>query len=113
MTTTEQGPSRHLHDLLLHSSDEELAAAAGRFLRAGLDAGEVAVIATEARSARLLHDAVGDHERLLVLAPDEACPGRPPETIIALRRLTERWCGDEPRHVRLVGRTDFGATPRE
>ena len=112
MSTT--GPaSRYLHDLVLHSSPEELAAAAVPFLRAGLDAGEVAVIATDAPSAALLHDALGDHERLQVLSQSDLHPGRTPAAITQLRRLAERWGGDEPHHVRVVGQTDFGATPRD
>jgi anti-sigma regulatory factor (Ser/Thr protein kinase) len=113
VTTTEPGPSRYLHDLLLHSSPEELAAVAVPFLRAGLDAGEVAVIATGGEPARVLHDALGDDDRLIVQSQEEVHPGRPPAAITALRRLAEQWGGDAPRHVRVVGRTDFGPTPRD
>ena len=113
MTTTESGPSRYLHDLLLHSSPEELAAVAVPFLRAGLDAGEVGVIAIGGEPARVLHDALGDHERLILLTQEEVHPGRPPAAITALRRLAGQWGGEGPHHVRVVGRTDFGRTPRD
>ncbi|WP_299954502.1 sensor histidine kinase [uncultured Modestobacter sp.] len=113
MTTTERGPSRYVHDLILHSSPEELAAGAVPFLRAGLDAGEVAVIATDEPTAALLQDALGPHDRLQVLSQADVHPGRTPAAITALRRLADRWGGDEPQHVRIVGQTDFGATPRD
>ena len=113
MTTAEGGPSRYLHDLVLHSSTEELAAVAVPFLRAGLDAGEVGVIATGGEPARVLHDAMGDDDRLIVLSQEEAHPGRPPAGITALRRLADQWGGEEPHHVRVVGRTEFGPTPRD
>jgi anti-sigma regulatory factor (Ser/Thr protein kinase) len=116
VTTTDSGsdsPARYRHDLLLHSTAAELAAVAVPFLRAGLEAGDVVVIGTDEPSAAVLGDALGGHERLHVLSQSDLHPGRTPAAITTLRRLAERWGGDPPHRVRLVGRTDFGPTPRD
>ena len=113
VTTTEGGPARYQHDLVLHSSPEELAAVAVPFLHAGLEAGDAAAIATDAPTAALLHDALGQDDRVQVLSQADVHPGRTPAAITALRRLAERWGREEPHHVRVVGQTDFGATPRD
>ncbi|MCZ2847128.1 sensor histidine kinase [Modestobacter sp. VKM Ac-2978] len=106
------GPATFRHDLVLHSSAEELAAVAVPFLRAGLEAGEAAVITTSEPSATMLRDALGD-EHVHVLPQHEVYQARTPAAITAFRRLAERVTGRGHARLRVVGETDFGKTPRD
>ncbi|MCZ2815199.1 sensor histidine kinase [Modestobacter sp. VKM Ac-2984] len=107
------GPATFRHDLVLYSSAEELAAVAVPFLRAGLEAGAVAVITTSDPSAAILRDALGDDERVHVLPRGEVYRDRTPAAITAFRRLAERVTGHGHTQLRVVGETYFGRTPRE
>ncbi|GAA4757228.1 hypothetical protein GCM10023328_46400 [Modestobacter marinus] len=108
-----RGPAPFRHDVVLHSSPEELAAVAVPFLRAGLEAGDAAVITTRDSSAAVLRDALGDDDRVHVLPRHEVYAARTPAAITAYRRLVERETGGGPGRLRVVGETDFGPTPRE
>ncbi|MCZ2804474.1 sensor histidine kinase [Modestobacter sp. VKM Ac-2983] len=107
------GPATFRHDLVLHSSAEELAAVAVPFLRAGLEAGEAAVITINDPAAAMLRDALGDDERVHVVPRQEVYRARTPTAITAVRRLVERETARGRHRLRVVGETDFGRTPRE
>jgi anti-sigma regulatory factor (Ser/Thr protein kinase) len=103
----------HQHDLAVYDSPEQLVAVAVPFLRAGLAAGDAAVIAIEDSCARLLIDALGDADDIVVAERQGVYRARPPAAITAFRKLTEeRTQAGHPR-VRVVGETDFGPTARE
>jgi anti-sigma regulatory factor (Ser/Thr protein kinase) len=112
-TTTEPAPERHVHELLVHDSPDELLAVAVPFLRAGLEAGESAVIATGDASGALLREALGDDERVVVIPRSEVYRIRTPTALTAVRRLVDQQLAAGSTRVRVVGETDFGRTPRD
>ncbi|WP_369137038.1 anti-sigma factor RsbA family regulatory protein [Modestobacter versicolor] len=114
-TGADQHPERplgYLHDLVLDDSPEELAAHAESFLRAGLAAGDGAVVAAGPRIGPLLREALADDDRVLVLDPATVYRGRTPAAITALRQLAEQHT-PAGRRLRVVGETVFGPTPRD
>jgi anti-sigma regulatory factor (Ser/Thr protein kinase) len=100
------------HDVLVHDSPDELLAVAVPFLRAGLAAGEAAVIATADPAAEALHDALGDDPGIAVLDRHGVYGERTPTTITAFRRLAGERTRAGYRGVRVVAEPDFGPTPR-
>ncbi|MGY1720975.1 anti-sigma factor RsbA family regulatory protein [Blastococcus sp. SYSU DS0552] len=100
------------HDALLYDSLEELVATAGPFLRAGLAAGDAAVIAASPPAAVALREALDD-ERVLVLDRGDAYGPRTPAAITAFRRLAEGQRAAGAARVRVLGELDFGTTPRQ
>jgi len=100
------------HDLLLHDSVEELAALAAPVLLAGLADGDAAVVLTGPKTAAVLTDALADDDRVVVLDQTEVYGTRTPAALTALRRLAERQA-PAGRLLRVVGKTDFGPTPRQ
>ncbi|MCZ2828759.1 sensor histidine kinase [Modestobacter sp. VKM Ac-2986] len=112
-TTTEPPLDGHVHELLVHDSPEELLAVAVPFLRAGLEAGESAVIATGDASGALLREALGDDERVVVIPRSEVYRIRTPTALTAVRRLVDQQLTAGSTRVRVLGETDFGRTPRD
>jgi len=112
-TSTERPPDRHEHELLLHDSDAELVAVTAPFLRAGLDAGEAAVIATGDVLSALLLEELGRDERVVVVARSDVYRMRTPTALTTVRRLVDQLVAAGSSRVRVVGQTDFGATPRD
>jgi anti-sigma regulatory factor (Ser/Thr protein kinase) len=106
------GQRFHDHDLLLHDSPEGLAAVAAPFLRAGLEAGDTAVVIAGPRATAVLTDALGDDDRVMVLDPTDVYHLRTPAAITGFRRLAEQRAPQGHR-LRVVGETVFGSTPRE
>ena len=105
-------PHVYQHDLALYESPEQLVAVAAPFLRAGLAAGEAAVIAIEDSCARSLLDAIGGDDGVVVVERNGVYGTRTPAAITAFRKLAqERVQAGHPR-VRVVGDTDFGPTAR-
>jgi anti-sigma regulatory factor (Ser/Thr protein kinase) len=107
------GNPGHLHDGLLYDDDEQLVRVAAPFLADGLAMGDPAVITATGRAAGLLREAVGDHPLLHVVDRQDAYGARTPTAITRLRRMAERYAGDDGHRVRIVGEMDFGATPRD
>jgi anti-sigma regulatory factor (Ser/Thr protein kinase) len=105
-------PPTYEHDLLVHDSPEALAAVAVPFLRAGLEAGDSAVVIAGPRATAVLSEGLGDDERVLVLDPTDVYHLRTPAAITGFRRLAEQWAPNGHR-LRVVGETVFGPTPRE
>jgi len=101
----------HRHDLFLQDSTTDFPAVAVPFLRAALDAGDTAVIATRDPLARELADALGPDDRLLVMARQDVYRTRTPAALTALRKLADERAAHGGR-VRVIGETDFGPTPR-
>jgi anti-sigma regulatory factor (Ser/Thr protein kinase) len=112
-TTIERDPHRHRHDLLLHDSPEELVAQVVPFLRAGLDAGEAAVVFTGDASHALLREALGEDERVVHLPYANAHRTRTPSALTTVRRLVADQLAAGSSRVRVVGETPFGPTPRD
>jgi anti-sigma regulatory factor (Ser/Thr protein kinase) len=106
-------PRVYQHDLALYDSPDELVAVAAPFLRAGLAAGEAAVIATADASARLLVDALGDDEGVVVLQRHGVYRARTPSAITAFRQLAQERIGAGYPRLRVVGETDFGPASRD
>lgn len=101
------------HDALIYEDDEHLARVAVPFLRAGLAAGDAAVVATTPRVASVVREGLGDHPLLHVLQRHEVYRARTPTAITTFRRLADRYAGDGVRRVRVIGEVDFGATERD
>jgi anti-sigma regulatory factor (Ser/Thr protein kinase) len=101
------------HDLLVHGSTDELAAVAEPFLRAGLAAGETAIIAIDQPGSAVLLDALGTEEGVVVLERQGLYGQRTPTAITSLRKLVQRHSSHAVPRVRVVGETDFGPTPRD
>jgi anti-sigma regulatory factor (Ser/Thr protein kinase) len=100
------------HDLLLHDSPEELAACAAPFVRAGLEAGDAAVVVAGPRATAVLTDLLGDDDRVLVLDPADVYQLRTPAAITEFRRLAAQRA-PHGRRLRVVGETAFGPTSRD
>jgi anti-sigma regulatory factor (Ser/Thr protein kinase) len=108
---TERTP-RYVHDVTFPGSPEELAAVAVPFLRAGLAAGDAAVVAVTGDTGALLQDALDDN-RVVVLPPRGVYRRRTPTALAAFRRLTQERTAAGFRGLRVVAETQFGDTPRE
>jgi anti-sigma regulatory factor (Ser/Thr protein kinase) len=104
--------SRLLHDALLFSSPDELAAATVPFVQEGLAAGDVVVVTASPATADVVRTAVDD-DRVRVLPRDAAYGRRTPAAVTAFRRLTDELAATGARRVRVLGETDFGRTERE
>jgi anti-sigma regulatory factor (Ser/Thr protein kinase) len=107
-STAQQG---YQHDLLLHDGPEEFAAVAAPFLRAGLEAGDAAVVIAGPRATAVLTDVLGD-DRVLMIDPTDLYHLRTPTAITGFRRLAAQRAPDGHR-LRVIGETVFGPTPRE
>ena len=101
---------RFIHDALHYGEDAELAAALVPFLRAGLDAGERAVLVCADRNAALLTEALGSDARVDRM-PRAEVYRRSPTAIAAFQQLMERELAAGTTGVRLVGEVDFGDHP--
>jgi anti-sigma regulatory factor (Ser/Thr protein kinase) len=101
------------HDALLFDSPDDLVEAALPFLRDGLDAGDSAVIATSARTAEVLCEALDGDQRVHVLSRGEVYAPRTATAITTFRQLSERRPAGDGAHVRVVGEIDYGRTPRD
>ena len=97
------------HDALYYGADEELVAAAVPFLRAGLAAGERAVLVCTDHNAALLSAALGDAR--VQLLPHAEVYRRTPIAVAAFLRLMQREVAAGTGRVRLVGEVDFGTGP--
>ncbi len=104
-------PDGYVHDALYYGSDEELLAVAVPFLRAGLAAGERAVLICTDRDAALLAAALGGDPRVITRLPRAEIFRRAPTAIAAFQRLMEREVAAGTTRVRLVGEVDFGGHP--
>jgi anti-sigma regulatory factor (Ser/Thr protein kinase) len=116
----ESAPVDHLHsaglyahDALLYDNAEQLVAGAVPFLMDGLAAGEGAVVATSARTASVLRDAVDGDPRVHVLERGDVYRARTPTAITTFRQLADERSAQGLRRVRVVGEVDFGETERD
>lgn len=100
----------YLHHELLYSSSDELLAAAVPFLRAGLAAGEVAVLVFDEPNKALLADTLGTNGDVLFLDRFDASM-RPAKAVATFRRMMHRLLANGAPRVRLVGEVDFGTHP--
>ncbi len=107
------GSAAYVHDALLYDDPGQLVDVAARFLREGLAAGEAAVLATGARTAGVIREALDDDPRLHVVDRTEAYRVRTPTAITGFRRLADRQAAEGVSRVRVVGETDFGATEQD
>ena len=99
-----------LHAALLYGSAGELTAAAVPFLADGLAAGETAVLACRPDHDALLAEALGDGDRVLVLARDEVYTGSA-HAVASYRRLVRRRLAAGSAGVRVVAEIPFGRHP--
>lgn len=106
-------PGGFPHDALLHDSLDHLVATAAPFLRAGMDAGEAAVVAASTRTATALREALGDDPRLVVVDRHDAYRPRTPAAITAFRKLAEAQRATGASRVRVLGEVDHGPTDRD
>jgi anti-sigma regulatory factor (Ser/Thr protein kinase) len=106
------GDRGYRHDGFLYDDDDHLVRVAAPFLLEGLSAGHPVVIATTARTAGIVREAVGEHPLLHVLDRQEAYRSRTPAAIATFRRLAEEHAVDGAR-LRVLGEVDFGATERD
>jgi anti-sigma regulatory factor (Ser/Thr protein kinase) len=97
------------HEALVYSSADELTEVAASFLREGLDAGDVAVIAVGRDTTGPLREALGGDPRVMVLERGSLYRPRTPSAITTFRRLAAEQAPPGQR-VRVVGEVDFGAT---
>ncbi|MGY1639184.1 anti-sigma factor RsbA family regulatory protein [Geodermatophilus sp. SYSU D00742] len=106
-------PARYVHDALFYDGVDDLVAVAAPFLLDGLAAGDAAVVAAGADTAAVLCEAVGNDPRVHVLPRSDVYRPRTPAVITTFRRLADQQVAEGARRVRVVGETDFGATPRD
>ncbi|UOY02288.1 sensor histidine kinase [Blastococcus sp. PRF04-17] len=106
-------PPGYVHDALLYDSADELVAVAAPFLLDGLAAGDAAVVATSARTADALRDAVNGDPRVHVLERHDVYRARTPTAITTFRSLAEQRAAEGVHRVRVVGEVDFGPTERD
>ncbi|MGY1828510.1 anti-sigma factor RsbA family regulatory protein [Blastococcus sp. SYSU DS0541] len=102
-----------VHDALVYDSLDDLVAVAAPFLRAGLDAGEAAVVVASGPATTALREAIDDDERLVVLDRTVTYGPRTPAAITSFRRLAEQHRAAGASRVRVLGEVDHGRTPRE
>lgn len=105
-----QRTDRYVHDALFYSSGEELVGAASDFLRAGLDAGQRAVLICTDEHNQALRAALRDDERVVAL-PREAVDHRPAPALAYYRSVLEQMEAQGPARVRLVGEVAYSADP--
>jgi anti-sigma regulatory factor (Ser/Thr protein kinase) len=104
---------RYAHDALLYDSPDRLTEVAAPFLLEGLAAGDAAVIATSAATAKLLREAVDDHPGVRILDRGDVYRARTPAAITTFRQLAEQRTREGALQVRVVGEVDFGPTERD
>jgi len=90
------------HDALLYDDREQLVAAAVPFLLDGLAAGDAAVIATSARTASILREAVDSDPRVHVLDRGDVYRARTPTAITTFRELADERSAEGAQQVRVV-----------
>jgi len=102
------------HAAVLVGSDGELRRAAVPWLRAGIAAGDLVVLSCDEPTAELLRAGLGGDGARLVSDPRLSLRGvRPPDAVVALRRLLEQATGAPSGRLRVLSAPDFGPTPRE
>ncbi|MEV8503834.1 anti-sigma factor RsbA family regulatory protein [Actinoplanes sp. NPDC051475] len=98
------------HHVLFCDSTDALLAGAVPFLRAGLDAGEPAVLVCGRDASAALADAVGGGPQVTVV--DRASVHtRTAHAVASYRQIMRRHAAAGSRRVRLVGEVAFGADP--
>jgi anti-sigma regulatory factor (Ser/Thr protein kinase) len=103
----------HGHAAAVVGSDEQLRAAALPWLEAGLAAGDLTVLSCDEGTADLLRDALGAPSGL-VSEPRASLRGvRPPDGVLAIRRLLARAAEAPSGRLRLLGAPAFGPAPRD
>jgi anti-sigma regulatory factor (Ser/Thr protein kinase) len=110
--TSSPNPSEYGHDALFYGSEEELLDTAVPFLRAGLEAGDTAVLVCSDENTELLINALDGHPSLGAL-PRPHVYHRPAKAIAAYQRLARQHVDAGARGVRLVSELDFGSSPAE
>ncbi|NEK93910.1 sensor histidine kinase [Modestobacter muralis] len=109
--TAERAPG---HTAALIGSSAELLDVAVPWLLAGLDAGDLTVLACDPETTDQLRDVLGADGAGLVSDPGIALHGsRPPDAVGALRRLVERAEECTSGRVRVLGMPSFGSAPRD
>ena len=102
--------SSYRHHALFYDSPDALLDAAVPFLRAGLDAGESAVLVCRGSYNELLEEALGSDPRLTVLDQTDVYT-RTANAVAAYRRMMRRHTAVNPHRLRLVGEVAFGTDP--
>jgi anti-sigma regulatory factor (Ser/Thr protein kinase) len=97
------------HDAMVYETPDELVAVAAPWLRAGLAAGDTALIATGPEATEPLREAVGAHPRVVVVERHTLYRSRTPTAITAFRRFAAEHAAPG-RRVRVVGEADFGGS---
>ncbi|WP_369140302.1 anti-sigma factor RsbA family regulatory protein [Modestobacter versicolor] len=106
-------PCAHGHAAAVIGSDEQLRAAAVPWLEAGLAAGDLTVLSCDEATADLLRAELGS-PAALVSEPRASLRGvRPPDGVLALRRLLARAADAPSGRLRVLGSPAFGAEPRD
>nr|WP_246406604.1 sensor histidine kinase [Modestobacter versicolor] len=106
-------PCPHGHAAAVVGSHEQLLAAALPWLREGLAAGDLTVLSCDQGTAELLRDELG-RPAGLVDEPRVSLRGvRPPDGVVAIRRLLDRAAEAPSGRLRILGAPDFGAAPRD
>jgi anti-sigma regulatory factor (Ser/Thr protein kinase) len=100
----------HRHHALFYDSTDALLTAAVPFLRAGLDAGEAAVLVCRRDRNALLADALGDHPRLTIVDQADVYT-RTGNAMAMYRRMMRRHIAAHTYRVRVVGEVAFGTDP--
>lgn len=105
-------PPGYRHDALVYADVDELVAIAAPWLLDGLASGDAALIATGPMTAGPLRDAVGNDPRVFVVERHALYRARTPTALTAFRRYAEEHA-PAGRRLRVVGETDYGATPAD
>ncbi|MGH3354684.1 MAG: anti-sigma factor RsbA family regulatory protein [Nocardioidaceae bacterium] len=98
------------HSVLLHSSDEELLQTVVPFLRAGLDAGESAVVCCTPPTTELLQGSLGHQTGIAYLDYDETY-STPITAIAAYLEVVDNQVSSGAEHVRVIGQMTSDGSP--
>jgi anti-sigma regulatory factor (Ser/Thr protein kinase) len=101
------------HAAVLVGSQDELVAAALPWLEAGLAAGDLVVLSCDEETVGLLHAELGPRSAGLLSDPRISLRGeRPPDAVVALRRLLDQAADAPSGRLRVLGTPEFGPAPR-
>jgi anti-sigma regulatory factor (Ser/Thr protein kinase) len=110
----EEDGCRRGHAAVVVRSDDQLLDAALPWLERGLAAGDLTVLSCDAETADLVRGRLGPAGGALVIEPRVSLRGvRPPDALLATRRLLARAAESGSGRVRVLGGPEFGPAPRD
>jgi len=111
---TSGGSAGGRHAAVLVGSQAELVAAAVPWVEAGLAAGDLTVLSCAEETVELLRAELGARSAGLLSDPRISLRGvRPPDGVVAIRRLVQQAADAPSGRLRILGAPRFGPAPRD